>query len=379
MDKVMSKIVILFFIVLISGCVVDEKVIEDLAFIQTKGFDLVATEDLEDEEEEPMYRLTISAPLVEPDRDKPIISRVTTTRLNKEGIQLNARTTERTLVSGQLRLILYSQALAEQGLNPLLDVLERDPEVPIRAKLAIVEGEVNALMEKEFDEHPRTTVYLDELLEKEARFNIIPETKIYEFLRDLKDDSRDSVLPMIKSEEENVIVSGLGFLKDDVFITQLGLDDSLIFFMLEKAINQGNLNMSIPNDEAERNELVSFTSISSTRDIDVENNNQSFDVTIKIKLKGTILESIGEIDISEEEGQQKLENLIEQYIKLKADKIIAFTQENQVDPIGIGTQVRNSLSYDEWQLLDWREEWPNVDIRCEVEIDIRDFGMVVGN
>jgi len=373
------KIVILFLIVMVSGCRVDEKVIEDLGFIQTKGYDLVANEDLEDEEQESMYRMTTSAPLVEPDRDEPLISRVITSRLNKEGIELNARTTERNLVSGQLRLLLYSQAVAEQGLNPLLDVLERDPQIPTRAKLAIVEGEVNTLMENEFDEHPRTTVYLDELLEKEARFNIIPETNIYQFFRDLKDDSRDPVLPMMKSEEDNAIVAGLGFLRNDVFITKLGLDDSLIFFMLEKAIDQGDLNMSIPNDEAKRNELVSFTSISSTRVIDVEKNNQSFDVTIKIELKGTILESIGEIDISEEKGQQKLENLIEQYIKLKADKIIALTQENQIDPIGIGTQVRNSLSYDEWQLLDWREEWPNVDVRCEVEVNIRDFGMVAGS
>jgi len=373
------KIVILFLIVMVSGCGVDEKVIEDLAFIQAKGYDLISTEDLEEGEEEPMYRMTTSAPLVEPDREKPLTSRSTMTRLNKEGIQINARTTERDLVSGQLRMLLYSQTLAEQGLKPLLDVLERDPQVPARAKLVIVEGEVNTLLEKEFDEHPRTTVYLDELLEKEARFNVIPETMVYQFFRDLKDDSRDPVLSMIKLQEENVIVTGLAFLKNDVFITQLDLDDSLIFFFLEKDFNQGDLNMSIPNNQAEANELVSFTSISSTRDIDVEKNDQSFDVTIEIEINGAILESIGEIDISEEEGQQKLESLIEQYIKLKADEIIAFTQENQVDPIGIGRQIRNSLSYDEWQSLDWREEWPNVDVRCEVEIDIRDFGMSVGN
>ncbi|WP_280770165.1 Ger(x)C family spore germination protein [Salipaludibacillus daqingensis] len=377
MIKLSPYIVMFFILMLISGCGADEKVIEDLAFIQTKGYDIIAGEDLEDDGEEVMYRLTTSAPLVEPDREKPKISRVTTARLNKEGIQLNARTTERNIVSGQLRLLLYSKKVVENGLRPLLDVLERDPQIPARAKLAIVEGEVNPLMEREFDEHPRTTIYLDELLEKEARFNVIPEIKVYQFLRDLKDDGKDPTLPMIKLEEEGVAVNGLAFLKNDVYKTKLELDDSLIYFFLEKDVDQGDLNMSLPNPETGKNELVSFTSISTERDISVEKMEESFDVNIEVEMKGTILENIGDIDISDEEGQKEIEKLIEEYVTTKAEEIISFTQQSSVDPLGIGKKVRNSMSFKEWEELNWREEWPGVRVNVEVDIDIRDFGMSV--
>lgn len=375
MVKCMRMILLVIISILIgSGCARDERIIEDIAFVQTIGYDLMDTEELD--EDEPMYQLTTSAPLVEPDRTGPKISRMTTTKLNKEGIQQNARTTERTIVVGQLKLLLYSKKISEKGLEPLFDVIVRDPQIPARTKMAIVDGESGPLIEKEFDEHPRTTVYLDELLEKEALYNVIPDTNVYHYFRDLKDDSRDPVLPVIKLEEENIIVSGLAFLKDDVYRTQIGIDDALMFFFLERQFERGDLIMSIPNNETNENELVAYTSLSSKRKFDVNKKEGGYDVTIKIDIRGIILEYIGDINITKAEGQKKLEKIIADHIKKKTEEIVALTQENQVDPIGIGTQVRNSLSYDEWNALDWHEEFPQIQVHCEVNIDIRDYGMI---
>ncbi|WP_416149009.1 Ger(x)C family spore germination protein [Salipaludibacillus sp. HK11] len=373
--KKQTQFVILILLMLTASCSRDERIIEDIAFVQTKGYDLLENDDL-DEDDDPIYQLTTSAPLVEPDRTSPMVSRRTVARLNKEGVQQNARTTERTIVTGQLRLLLYSHELAENGLAPLLDAIERDPQVPARTKMAIVDGEAGPLMEMEFDEHPRTTVYLDELLDKEARFNVIPDTKVYQFFRDLKDDSRDPVLPVIKLEEDSVVVSGIALFENDKYQSQLGLDDSLILFFMERQFDRGDLIMSIPNNETNGNELVAYTSLSSKRDFKVEKSKKGYEVTISIDIRGIILENIGDIDITKVEGQKKLEKLMEEFIKNKAEEIVVYTQENKVDPIGIGTQVRNSVKYDEWESLDWREEWPKVTVNCEVEIDIRDYGMI---
>lgn len=40
----------------------------------------------------------------------------------------------------------------------------------------------------------------------------------------------------------------------------------------------------------------------------------------------------------------------------------------------VGKNVRNSLSYEEWNKLDWDKAYPNADIRISARVVIKDFG-----
>ncbi len=51
-------------------------------------------------------------------------------------------------------------------------------------------------------------------------------------------------------------------------------------------------------------------------------------------------------------------------------------QEVQADNVGLGQYVRNSLSYQEWTDLNWREAYKNAEIDVNVEVKLKEFGNI---
>ncbi|MNR65562.1 hypothetical protein D3C85_1886540 [compost metagenome] len=69
-----------------------------------------------------------------------------------------------------------------------------------------------------------------------------------------------------------------------------------------------------------------------------------------------------------------MEGDVAENIRGKAQEMIKKLQQNNVDSIGIGQYVRNSLSYKAWKSLDWRKVYPRVEVECRVKVRIKDYG-----
>jgi len=98
---------------------------------------------------------------------------------------------------------------------------------------------------------------------------------------------------------------------------------------------------------------------------------------ILIKVTGSVLEYTGELSLDNEDDQRTLEHLIAEYIKIKGEEMIAMMKENQVDSIGLGRYIRNSLSYEQWKALDWDTVYSNLKVSCHANVRIKDYGKFV--
>ncbi|MDQ0060729.1 spore germination protein [Paenibacillus harenae] len=357
-------------LLVLSGCG-DEKILERLGFIHTAGYELVPAENSGEPDK---LRVTIAVPKADPEGK---IKRETMTAVvatSKEARIELSRQTELSLVSGQLRSTLFGAALARKGIGEHIDTFVRDPAISQRVKITVVNGNVQHLLNKRYAEHPRPGQYIDRMLDKEAEAMMIPNVTLYDFTRDYYDDGIDAVAPIIREKGKDITIDGIALFQGDRYVARIDPDDSLIFAILRQNFKRGEMSINL-NSLGYGKEKLLFSSMVSSRKIKVNRGeNGGLSVQIRMLVKGSVLEYVGDLKIGEEEDRHKLEKRIAEYLTSNAQKMIDAMQRHKADSIGIGKHVRNSMSYTEWKSTNWDELYPNIEVRCSTEVVIKNFG-----
>lgn len=370
MNKKKAFFTVLIMAMLLCGCG-DQRIIEKLGFLHTASFDLIPAEK---EQSEDQLMVSVTYPIIDAQLRKvryEVFTEVAKT--SKEAKMRIARKSELRLVSGQMRSTLYGLSLSRKGLWDHLDTLVRDPAISQRIKISVVNGNANELLKKKYPSHPATGQYIDRLLDKEARTNNVPEITLYEFARDYFDDGIDAIAPIIKDIGEDVAIDGIALFDGDQYKTKLDVDQSIYFAFLRDSFKRGDLSIDL-GDVGLSGEYV-FSTLSNKRKVKVSRDSSgSYAVDIAMEIRGSVLEYTGEFKLSDQIERGKLEKLVSQHISRKLDTIIKKLQKNNVDSIGVGKYVRNSMSFEGWSKLDWERLYPQVDIRPSVQVTIKDYG-----
>lgn len=375
----MGRKEVIIFIFLVSlflcGCT-ETLIVEDLGFIHSVGYEL--NED-RDSLKEGRYIMTVAIPqiAITAKEDQEVLSKVA--HSSKDGKYNIARKSDRLLVSGQKRTALFSKDLAEQGIIELMDSLNRDPVIGLNLHIIIVDGSVKELLEAEYPEHPRTSRYIFELIEKDSRMLANIDTILHYFMRDYYDDGIDPIAPVIKKGNEEIILDGIGLFENDKYVDKIDPKDARIFLMLHGDYDGGNINteVNLKEYQDQGGMFVTFNTLESKRKISVNlEKDDQINVHIHLAVRGTVEEFLGKVDLSKDHIQDELERELASHIQEVSQTLLSKIQENKVDSLGIGQYVRNKLGYRKWNDLDWREVYPKVDVSMTVDVKLKGFGTV---
>lgn len=356
---------VLLMMMLLTGCNSDQRILEKLGMVQTASYDLAENDQL---------KTTISVPVIDPESsERRHLLTAVTDSLKEARVQLSKQIDLR-LVSGQLRSVLFGLNLAKEGLADHIDTLLRDPSIALGVQVAVVDGDAGKLLSKTFKPNKDTGTYVNHLLKKESSSNIIPPTTLYEFTREYHDDGIDPIAPMVKDEGDRAGISGIALFQDDRFVMKIPAKDGIIFALLRGDIKQGELSLNL-GERNGRKVMVMFSSMMNKRKVSVQHiGDNRFKFTIAASIQGSVLEYTGHEDLTQSEKRHKLEGDVAEYIRDKAQEMVRQLQQNNVDSIGIGQYVRNSLTYKAWKSLDWRKAYPGVEVECRVKVTIKDYG-----
>ncbi|GGG06118.1 Ger(x)C family spore germination protein [Paenibacillus abyssi] len=356
-------------LLLLCGCSADKRQLENLGFTNSISYDLYTEED----NEERKLLVTTSVPNIGTKTGKQREVLTAVTQSSKQAWVKLSRQTGRILVNGQLRNALFGMELAAEGLMPHIDTLVRDPSIGQRVNIIIVDGKASELLKKDFPDEPPTGQYIYDLLEKEEKHNSIPDIAIYSFARDLMDEGIDPVAPIIKMNKDHLMIDGIALFGDDRYRTKVSFKDALIFAGLRGDLNQGELNVDFK--DANEIESVTLSSVIGRRMVKVKRvQNGEIKVLLGLHFKGSVLEYIGSRELNDTKDIAFLEGQLSDYLQDEAMKLIRHMQTNQVDSLGIGQHVRNSMRYKEWNSLDWKEAYAGADIECSVKVTIINTG-----
>lgn len=364
------KALLLVLVLLLTGCSSDYNLIEELGMVRTITFDAIPDEDPEE-----LLLFGFSIPLANNSNNILFTGKAKT---SKQARSLFNRQNNRKLISGQLRQVLFGTDLAEKGIWVHIDAMLRDPTIGKNVFVALVDGEALPILQKRYIQDPTKGEYIMDLMERSTELTDIPKSNLHTFSRDYYEEGVDPVLPILKVENNMIRIESIGLFQEDRLVARMDALRSLIFIALQKNLSTGELTLFTPEDGDGAGDIV-LGYINSKRKIKVTHdgpitNGENITVDLHVKLKGSLLNYTGNLNLSINENQRKLERLMAKHIEHEADAIIKTTQEHHVDPIGIGQYVRNSMPYQQWKSLQWREVYPNINVNVHIDAQIQEYG-----
>lgn len=350
---------------LLAGCSQDQRVLERIGYIETAAFDAAPENKLQ---------VTISMPLVTQfARNGETTDELLKTICSspKEAKSSLSFRTSRTIVSGQIRTILFGEALARRGLWAHMDTFLRDPSISIRTAIVVVDGKAGEVIGHEYPRHTKTANYLNKLLQKEFNKQSTPRTALYQFTRDYYDDGMDPIAIMVKEQGKDIAISGIALFRGDRMIDKLPGEDIFLFSFLYQNLQQGEFSLSSDDPDLK---TISFRAVKSKRRIEVtKRSSGEYEADIYLKVEGGVEEYIGGAKLSTPE-RAKVEQLVSQHIATEAQRIIKTMQQNKTDNIGLGKYVRNKMGHAEWEQTSWHEMFGQIPVRVHCSFYMKNFG-----
>lgn len=351
-------------LLLLSGCepLLPPKIINELSIIEGAGY------NLKDDNKIQSYFLF---PVYKGSKEPASFNTIEGTGLSSKDSREDAnRKTRYQLVSGQIRIILFSKEISEIGISSILESYNRDPAIGRISQLAVVDGDTKEILNKKFKEIDNTALYLEDILKQNMDSELIPKTDFNTFMYQYYQQGYDPYLPIVKVEREEVDISSIGVFKDDKLITQVSKDKTFIFHILVEKQKQkrGFYRMTLDNGD---NLVIQNIHATPRYDVTIQNGEPVFNVLIKVK--ANILEYSSHKKNSQPSNLPKISREIEEQLKKDGLNLIQQFQENNVDPLGFGSIYE--AHFRNFNEQKWKEHYPNAKINLKVKLTVVQTGI----
>ena len=289
-----------------------------------------------------------------------------------------SRQTERKLVSGQIRTVLYGEELAKQGILPLSDTLFRDAEIGSQIHLAVVKGRAVDVYQHRFPDKPSTDIYLYQMLRKEMEQNVIPNSNLHVFLHDFYDTGKDPVLPYLRLGQEDVIVDGLAVFNADKMVGRLSAQEARLLAYLKGTLSIGELDAELPEKTSHADHAhVVLMYLTLKHDFEVSQVNKKPNFQIHVEVKGAVTEYTGSQDLEKEGSIALMERFLASKMKKEMNAMLHKLQkEFHADPMGFGEMYRAHGFVKNLSMEEWRKLYQQAEIGVDVKIQILQTGMI---
>lgn len=340
--KIAVVLIIIFSAVLFGR--VPTQILDDVNMESAVGYDYV---------DENRIKATSVVPVFRPDKSVGNKTFSASDKLSKEILRKMNMSSARQLVNGKLEVALYSKELAKRGIGDLVDTLQRDPSISERLLMAVVDGETEKLLTKKYGDRD-TGVFLSMLIDQNINSGLVPTYNLHHFLNSFYSKLSDPFLPVIGQKGEGVHIKGIALFKNDYYLKTLPEDQLFIF----KALLE-QLKLAIYNLRLEEDEYVAIENINSKHKIQVQNVKHTPEIAIQLKVKGIIREKMGKRTNKEELNYIKKQ--MKEQLERQGTEMIRSFQKANIDPLGLGKEVRSRKR--NFNTQKWLEQYPQNNVK----------------
>ncbi|MGO0061195.1 Ger(x)C family spore germination protein [Brevibacillus fluminis] len=354
---------------LLCGCE-PSHVLDETGLITVIGFDQLG---------KGLYRGTASIPVVN------TLAKQKVQVVSGKGITLRGIVNEMDLQLdrkprlGQLRVILYGEEMAKNGLISFVQALDRT-EVGSRPYLAVVAGKSYDFISESFPEQGNIGLYLYYTIFKNVRGEQLPSPTLHEFLRAYYSEGSDPYLPYIVRKGDDIKVKGLALFRNDRYVDWVKPQQTFYIKLLRDQFRTGLFQASIPKLGGEKGKkeqggqklkeipIVLDTLSSKTETKLISPNPPVFQVSIHIRTR--LAEIDQKLNLENQEVLDEINQAVSKKMVQEMDTLVAFLKKNEVDPIGFGEQYRAQLRTEDLTKEQWRKVYKQAKISFQLKMDI---------
>ncbi|MDM5212715.1 Ger(x)C family spore germination protein [Peribacillus sp. NJ4] len=279
---------------------------------------------------------------------------------------------DKPVLLGQTRIVLFSEKIVHEiGVTELTDYLYREPQLGNRVMLAVVEGKVKDVINtKPPNTNVNVGIFLSDLINQQNETGNGPDTNLHLFLGNALEDGGDSYLPLIKIINNEVAVSGVALFHENKIVSKVRTRDMFVFKTLVQSHRRGIYKFKLKDKK--KSDIV-VESIRSGSSYEVSDSERNPSITIKLKIKGQIKESMRSENLTNRKMIKKIEQDMEDDLTRQANRLINDFQKKNIDPIGLKEKYHaknKKMTYKQWKKI-----YPMMDIKVETKVDIIQTGV----
>ena len=358
--------VVLALTLFVNGCA-RRFILEDLGLVLASAYDVA---------DDGKLLLTVNMPQVSADAQEKTITVTSKGDIGKEARENISLSTDRQLVSGQLRTTIFSESLARQGIWFALDTMMRDVTITKSLILAVSDGTARDLLAHKSPVRPSSGRYIYELLRKEGRNFTIPDTTVNDFARTYLDEGSDPVIPYVRLKGDMVQAAGTALFRDDRFVGSLSTEETKLMLLLRGRGEGGDIKQRLRTEG--RNDrpaqiMLTFVRTKNKRHVDVKNGKAH--VTFDVRVDGQVIEYTGEQPLTDEKTKSEIEHRIESGLQERMRDLVDQLQNKyKCDPLGIGNHIKANGAFHPWNKEVWRRVYDEAQIDVNFKLSILRHG-----
>ncbi|KGP73114.1 Ger(x)C family spore germination protein [Pontibacillus yanchengensis] len=363
----------------LTSCV-EKKYLEQIGIVTAVGYDMLDEEGW----------LEGTHVLFQFDPNQANVSQIITTRAKTAKGLINDASlkTSKKLASGQLRLVLFGDKIAKEGVMRLLDTLARDAEIADMMYIAVSETTANQVLRaNNFEDAANIGTYLHQLIQKNIQDEKVPQSTLHDFLHHYYDRSSDPVVPILNEENSKPTIRNLAVFRGDQMVGKISAKEGFHLKLLKDRFESGQLEMVIPQEpfiddkESDRHYeevqgiYINLGELSSDTDIQVVSvDNIEFNVNINITAR--VLELSEAVKMEDDKIIKKLEETIDKNLEQQTEELIQKLQEMNSDPVGFGLKYQRKVGPKAMENDKWRELYPQMKVKININTKILRSGII---
>ena len=364
---------------IMAGCV-EQKPLEKLGLITTAGYDLVGKEQIKGivvvQKFDPMAKSAtkvISA-----------ISKTSKGLRQAENLKSNQK-----LVSGQLRSVVYSRELAERGIIQLVDTLNRDAAIGNMVYLTIADQTSEEIMKIDYSKtNINLGTYIYNLIKQNVEGEQIISPTLQEFNHNYYDIGKDPVLPILKIQGGDVVISGVGLFREDRLVDELKQSQLFFLKILVDKYKAGTLELGFKKEELQDIMLKGLvqTPLYNKIYLTIDNirskskikliDKQNLKFKVEIKLDSRLLEMTEPLDLAKPATVKLLEKKMNKAMEKQVEDLLYHLRELDIDPIGFGNEYEVHYRGKQISREKWRELYKKAEFDVQVKNRIEKTGVI---
>lgn len=259
-----------------------------------------------------------------------------------------------------IRAIIISENLGENGINRIVDFLQRDIRIRSTTVIFIGRGDLQELMNIQ----PRLGEIPGLNLDEKIRFNWerskIFRKELYEMVRDLKEGDIELVLPVLTPMEEKIFLGNAGYFQNTTLKGNLDNLQVLGLMFLMNDVRHGVITLKPKKEEARYLTLKLYGTHVSINPVD-EDNRLVFYIDIEQELR--VLDD--ETNLTTAQMEEEANN----YIKFAVLDTVNIAKEKGIDFLGFGRRYRRKYPQ-RWDEDRWQRKFKDSEVIIRVNSNV---------
>ena len=277
----------------------------------------------------------------------------------------------------KLQVLLLGEKLAKKEFYYTLDIFYRDPKSALNAKLAVVRGKAEDVINLGSESNLLVGQYISDLLSSAEDATMSENNDLQSIGTIILDPGQDITIPIIqRMDHKSAKVMGAALFDGKNYSgMDLSRDDTVLFHLLKGHLSKIARFTKKIYDSGSIKDYITIDVTNVKRNLSIKVNNPSnIKVDLSILLKARVVEYPHDVLDSHKEIL-KLNKILSKQLTEQALNVTQQLQEANCDGFGIGRRMI-ALHHNVWRELDWHSVYPTITINPDVKVEIIQKGII---